>query len=49
VRAGVAADAREAEVEDAADEELLSHLCDEGTPRAMLAGEALVVDRLQAV
>ena len=36
-------------LEDAAREELIGHLPHDVTPRAILAGEALVVDRLQAV
>ena len=45
----VAADAREPVVEHAAGEELVSDLGDDGAPRAVLAREALVVDRLQAM
>lgn len=36
-------------LEDAAGEELVGDLRDAGTPWAILAGKALVVDRLQAV
>ena len=39
VRAGVAADAREPVVEDAAGEELVGDLRDDGAPRAVLARE----------
>ena len=49
VRAGVAADAGEAVLEDAAGKELVGDLCDDGAPWAILAREALVVDRLQAI
>jgi len=57
VCAVVAADAREAVLEDPTGEELVGHLPDDRTPRAVLAGKALVkalakalvVDRLQAV
>ncbi len=49
VRTGCAADAGEAVLEDAAREDLSGHLPDDGTPPAVLAGEALVVDRLHAV
>ena len=45
----VAADAREPVVEHAAGEERVGDLCDHGAPRAVLAREAVVVDRLQAV
>ena len=47
VRARIAADAGEAVLEDAAGEELVSDLRDDGPPRAVLAREALVVDRLE--
>jgi hypothetical protein len=40
VRTGVAADAREIVFEYTAREELVGHLRDDGTPRAVLAGEA---------
>lgn len=36
-------------LEDAAGEELVGHLRDDGTPRAVRAREALVVHRLQVV
>jgi hypothetical protein len=49
VRTGIAADASEPVFEHAAGEELLRHPRDDGTPRAIRAREALVVDRLQAV
>jgi len=49
VRAGVAADAGEAVLEDATRQELVGDLRDDRAPRAILAGEPLVVDRLQAV
>jgi hypothetical protein len=45
VRTGVAADAREVVFEDTAREELVGHLRHDGRPRAVLAGEAVVVDR----
>gem|GEM_PF-6685995 len=48
VRAGVAADAREAVREHAARQKLVGYLSDDGTPRAVLAGEAVVVDRRHA-
>jgi len=49
VGTGVAADAREAVLEHAARQELVGDLRHDRTPRAILAREALVVDRLQAV
>ena len=49
VRAGVTANTREPVVEDAAGEELVRDLRDDGPPGAVLAGEAVVVDRLQAM
>ena len=49
VRAGVAADAGEAVLQHAARKELVSDLCDDGAPWAILAREALVVDCLQAM
>jgi len=49
VRAGVAADAGEAVLEDATRQELVGDLRDDRAPRAILAGKPLVVDRLQAV
>lgn len=49
VRAGVTPDAREAVREDAAGEELVRDLADDGAPRAVVVREALVVHRLQAV
>src|ERR1019366_6652231 len=45
----VTADAREAVLEDAAGEKLVRDRADDGAPRAVLAREALVVHRLQAV
>ena len=47
VRTGVAADAREFVFEDTAREELVGHLRHDGTPGAVLAGEAVDVDRSQ--
>jgi hypothetical protein len=47
VRAGIAADAGEAVLEDAAGTELVGALRDDGAPRAGLARAALVVDRLE--
>jgi hypothetical protein len=47
VRTDVAADAREVVFEDTAREELVGHLGHDGRPRAVLAGEAVVVDRSQ--
>jgi hypothetical protein len=47
VRAGIAADAGEPVLEHPAGEELVSHVADHRTPRAVLAGEAVAVDRLQ--
>jgi len=49
VRAGIAADAREAVLEHPTGEELVGNLPDDGPPRAVLAREAVVVDHLQAV
>ncbi len=49
VRAGIAADARESVVEHAAGEERVSDLCDHGPTGAVLASEAVIVDRLQAM
>ena len=47
VRAGIAADAGEVVLEHATGEEPVRHLRDDGPPRAVLAREAIVVDRLQ--
>ena len=49
VRTVVAADAGEAVLQHAAGEERVGHLRDDGTPGAVLAREAVVIDRLQAV
>ena len=49
MRTVVAADAREAIVEHAAGEELVGHLRDDGASQAVRAGEAFVLDGLQAV
>ena len=49
VRTVVTANTREPVVEDTAREELLGDLRDHGAPRAVLAREAVVVDRLQSV
>ena len=49
VGTGVTPDAREPVLEDAAGKERVRDLRDHGAPRAVLAREALVVDRLQAV
>ena len=49
MRAGVAADAGEAVLQHATRQKLVGHLRDDGTPGAILAREAVVVDRLQAV
>jgi len=49
VRTGVAADAGEAVLRHAACEDFVGHLPNDGTPRAILVGKALVVDRLQSV
>jgi len=49
VRAGVTADACDAVIEDPIGEELVGDLRDDRAPRAVLAREALVVDRLQTV
>ena len=49
VRAGIAADAGEPVLQHPAGEKLVGHAADHRTPRAILAREALVVDRLQAV
>jgi hypothetical protein len=46
VGTGVTPDAREAVLEDAAGEELVRDLADDGAPRAVLARKALVVHRL---
>ena len=46
---GVAADAREPMVEDAAREELVGDLRDDGATRAVFAGEAVLVDGLLAL
>ncbi len=45
----MAADAREPVLEDAAREELVGDLRDDGATRAILAGEAVAVDRLLAL
>lgn len=47
VHTGVTPDASEAVREDAAGEELVRGLADDGAPRAVLAREMLVVDGLQ--
>ena len=49
VRAGVAADAGKAVLQHAAGEELLGDLRDDRTPRAVLAHETVVADRLPSV
>ena len=49
MRADIAADARETVFQHAAREELVGDLRHHRTPRAVLAREAVVVDRLQAV
>jgi len=49
VRARIAADAGEPVLQHAAREERVSDLRDHGPPWAILAREAVVVDRLQAV
>lgn len=49
VRAGVAADAREAVLQHPAGEELVGHLRHNGTPRAVVPRKAAVIDRLQSV
>ena len=49
VRARLAAEAREPVLEHPAGEELVSDLHDDGPPGAVLAGEAVVVDGLQAL
>jgi len=49
VRTGVAADAGEAVLQHAAGKERVSNLGDDGAPWAILAREAFVVDRLQAM
>ena len=49
MRTVVAANTREPVVEHAAGEERVGHLRDHGATRAVLAREALVVDRLQAL
>ena len=49
MRTRSAADAREPVLEHPAGEELVSDLCDDGPPGAVLAGEAVIVDRLQAM
>jgi len=46
VGTGITPDAREAVLEDAAGEELVRDLADDGAPRAVLARKALVVHRL---
>ena len=48
MRTGVAADAREAVLEDTKRQEVVGRLRTDGTARAVLAGEALVVDCLSA-
>ena len=45
----VAADAGEAVLKHAAGEELVRDLRDDGPPRAVLARETVVIDRLQAI
>ena len=47
VRACVAADAREAVLQHTAGEELVGDLRHDGPPRAVLAGEAILIHRLQ--
>ncbi len=49
VRTVVTANTREPVLEAAARQELIGDLRDDGTPRAVLAREALVVDHLQPV
>src|SRR5674476_119246 len=49
VGTGVTPDAREPVLEDAAGEELVRDLADDGAPRAVVAREALVVHRLQVM
>jgi len=49
VHTRIAADAREPVLEHPVGEELVSDLCDDGPPGAVLAGKAVVVDRLQAM
>ena len=49
VGTGVTPDAREAVLEDAAGEELVRDLADDRAPRAVVAREAFVLHRLQAV
>ena len=49
VHADVAADAGKAVLQHAAGEELLGDWRDDGTPRAVLAHETVVVDRLPSV
>jgi hypothetical protein len=49
MRARVAADAGEPVVEHAAGEERVRDLRDHGPPRAVLARETVVIDRLQAM
>ena len=49
VRARLAAEAGEPVLEHPAGEELVSDLHDDGPPGAVLAGEAVVVDGLQAL
>ena len=49
VRARLAAEAREPVLEPPAGEERVSDLGDDGPPGAVLAGEAVIADRLQAM
>ena len=49
MRAVVTTNTREPVVEHAAGEELVGDLCDDGPPGAVLAGEAVFVDRLEAM
>ncbi len=49
VRARLAVDAREPVLEHPTGEERVSDLCDEGRPGAVLMGEAVIVDHLQAM
>ena len=48
MRAGIAADAGEAVLQHAAGEEVVGDLCEDGATWAILAREAVVVDRLPA-
>jgi hypothetical protein len=49
VRTVVTANTREPVIEHAAGEELVSDLCDDGAPWAILSRETVVIDRLQAM